>query len=1089
MAQLWNRHGGEPVNDGERRVIEFLCENLPDEYYIIPDIQVPSQNQVDEIDAILVSPLAVVVLEIKDYAGRVVFRQQEHLVDGEKRRNPLYQNGQRSRRLKGKLVTSSSAFESVWVAPQIILARKPQQLLIEPEIEDQVVLLDEAPQRLTDAAVMLPDRHRNDPVDVDGVLQALGVAGKQRRRTETYGAYRTTKLLEQDLTGRLYEATHVLNDKAVLLRVHEISGFLKNGAKQAAHDRALKSFNALTLLTDQTGGAPQVVGPTEAFPTDTHDIVTITPFDTGTPLSDLIDAKVGLAEEFRLAIIRDIAEAVKAAHATRVGVAHRGLNPTVVYVDTHRTDPLELVARVGGWDRANLGTDYSGTVYSSLHVGSAEFVAPEVVNGGVEAWQPADLWSLGALVSAVWIRLSPDPNAETLPEALEQLAQVLANEDPEERAEVSAFEVADTAAALLRDAAAPQDVQGEELGDLTEGSLIGDRYRVFGVLGEGATSRVFGVDDQLAGLRFALKIFREAISPELVQSEFGALLEANHPNIVRVNDIFQDRLGTCLKMELLRGQNLRAYLDEHGPLEPDQALRWFDKLLAAFEILHGTGDRTPIVHRDIKPENLIVAGGDRGLVAVDFGLASRPDDAGGGGTRRYRPYGTSAMASGPGLDLFALAVTLHEALTGTHPFGDLEVCKGPPQIDSSLPEAVQQALMRALDPDPDQRFRSAGEFRRAITQGAVTPTPDPSETLPPDQQDAADQAEPEDTPEVGTNGDGGETIPLGDKVTVELMPGRDRRTEAETPSGEVDVEVTVARARVHAEPGIRLDIEWCQADHGETWIKAVDAHRSPPSIHRLLHGLRPGIRPVPGDVSAAFMELRQARIIDDPNWPRLRKVPQAELDDGAGVDVAEVLTGLGARTVATRQIAWGDTGPRRTDFCVVFEPDSLAVPVAAYALTRVAPLVDHQDSDGLSPADSGSETPLVVPWPDLDARMSLGKGGMGDSWKDHHGYWACHEQNPWREPRIPFATIRSALFGPSGALALFTGRGRVAVRTQRWGPVVAVVVRIENTALITDGVEIGAVSWRTVPEGEPDQVLALLRSSQERRPLSEPALS
>ncbi|SVD44284.1 uncharacterized protein METZ01_LOCUS397138, partial [marine metagenome] len=189
VAQLWNRHGGEPVNDGERRVIEFLCENLPDEYYIIPDIQVPSQNQVDEIDAILVSPLAVVVLEIKDYAGRVVFRQQEHLVDGEKRRNPLYQNGQRSRRLKGKLVTSSPAFESVWVAPQIILARKPQQLLIEPEIEDQVVLLDEAPQRLTDAAVLLPDRHRNDPVDVDGVLQALGVAGKQRRRTETYGAY------------------------------------------------------------------------------------------------------------------------------------------------------------------------------------------------------------------------------------------------------------------------------------------------------------------------------------------------------------------------------------------------------------------------------------------------------------------------------------------------------------------------------------------------------------------------------------------------------------------------------------------------------------------------------------------------------------------------------------------------------------------------------------------------------------------------------------------------------------------------------------------------------------------------------------
>jgi hypothetical protein len=68
-------------------------------------------------------------------------------------------------------------------------------------------------------------------------------------------------------------------------------------------------------------------------------------------------------------------------------------------------------------------------------------------------------------------------------------------------------------------------------------------------------------------------------------------------------------------------------------------------------------------------------------------------------------------------------------------------------------------------------------------------------------------------------------------------------------------------------------------------------------------------------------------------------VPKTELDTAAGADIEELLKSLGASGVATREIAWGDTSNRKTDLCVVFDVDNVVVPLAAYALTRVAPLV------------------------------------------------------------------------------------------------------------------------------------------------------
>mgnify|MGYP000476933118 CR=1 FL=1 len=98
-----------------------------------------------------------------------------------------------------------------------------------------------------------------------------------------------------------------------------------------------------------------------------------------------------------------MAAALQAARG--LGIAHRRISPTVIYVDPDQVDPHGVVARVGDWDRADLGGPGVPTGRSSLHFEDTAFVAPEVVGDHVENWVAADLWSLARIVEWVWKEL------------------------------------------------------------------------------------------------------------------------------------------------------------------------------------------------------------------------------------------------------------------------------------------------------------------------------------------------------------------------------------------------------------------------------------------------------------------------------------------------------------------------------------------------------------------------------------------------------------------------------------------------------------------------------------------------------------
>jgi serine/threonine protein kinase len=217
--------------------------------------------------------------------------------------------------------------------------------------------------------------------------------------------------------------------------------------------------------------------------------------------------------------------------------------------------------------------------------------------------------------------------------------------------------------------------------------LIGrvvDRFRITGVLGDGAQARVYRAEHQNLDRAYALKIlFGDVAADEGLAARFR--LEANvmsqldHPNIVAVADFGVTTSGmTFLAMELLSGETLRGKLEREGRLSPERAAKIARQIAAGLAEAHARR----FVHRDLKPSNIMIetsAEGTDQVKILDFGLARAvgPASRGNSLTRVGLFLGTPMYASPEQImgervtsrsDLYALGVILFEMLEGRPPF-------------------------------------------------------------------------------------------------------------------------------------------------------------------------------------------------------------------------------------------------------------------------------------------------------------------------------------------------------------------------------------------------------------------------------------
>src|SRR6267143_1142918 len=283
-------------------------------------------------------------------------------------------------------------------------------------------------------------------------------------------------------------------------------------------------------------------------------------------------------------------------------------------------------------------------------------------------------------------------------------------------------------------------------------AALADRYTVERELGRGGMATVYLAEEKKHGRKVAIKVLRPeitaALGTERFLREIGIAARLSHPHIVPLIDSGEAGGLLYYVQPHVPGGSLRERLADARQLSLKDALRIAQEVGAGLDFAHRNG----FVHRDVKPENILFADGH--AVLADFGVAraictpgAAPamdvvTDAGFAvGTPEYM---SPEQASGETdldntSDVYSLACVVYEMLTGQPPFHGTsaratiakQVTETPRPVRGRRPEvptAVEQALARALEKDPAQRFASVAEFITALLTESAVPTRAPAIT-------------------------------------------------------------------------------------------------------------------------------------------------------------------------------------------------------------------------------------------------------------------------------------------------------------------------------------------------------------------------
>ncbi len=273
-------------------------------------------------------------------------------------------------------------------------------------------------------------------------------------------------------------------------------------------------------------------------------------------------------------------------------------------------------------------------------------------------------------------------------------------------------------------------------------TALEERYRIERQLGAGGMATVYLATDLKHDREVALKVLRPELGAVLGAERFLAEIKItarlDHPHILTLIDSGAEGGFLYYVLPLVRGESLRDKLNREHQLGLEEALTITRQVASALDYAHRHG----VVHRDIKPENILLLEGEAML--ADFGIALAVSEAGGNrltetglslGTPQYMSpeQATGDRQLDARSDLYSLAAVLYEMLAGeppvTGPTAQAMIAKLMTErpvhlrvVRSSVPEAIDAAVARALDKTPADRFASAGEFARALDAKPVAPT-------------------------------------------------------------------------------------------------------------------------------------------------------------------------------------------------------------------------------------------------------------------------------------------------------------------------------------------------------------------------------
>ncbi len=273
-------------------------------------------------------------------------------------------------------------------------------------------------------------------------------------------------------------------------------------------------------------------------------------------------------------------------------------------------------------------------------------------------------------------------------------------------------------------------------------SALGDRYEVERQVGQGGMATVFLARDLKHDRQVAVKVLKPELSASLGADRFlreiRVAANLQHPNVLGLYDSGETEGLLYYVMPFVEGESLRDRLNREQQLPIHDALQIAREAAEGLDYAHKHG----IVHRDIKPENILLLGG-HALVA-DFGIARAVSEAGGEkltqtGMAVGTPYYMSPEQSlGSGhvdarSDVYSLGCVLYELLIGQPPFTgpnamaimarhSMEIVPSLQVVRASVPDDVEDAVMRALQKTPADRFQTMKEFCDCLTEAEAEAT-------------------------------------------------------------------------------------------------------------------------------------------------------------------------------------------------------------------------------------------------------------------------------------------------------------------------------------------------------------------------------
>lgn len=431
---------GLPENDSERKAIKFLQDNLPDEYTVFTNLELPSHSGLPyEYDLIIIGEYAVYSIEVKGYKGEITGNAFEwELESGAIYRSPISLANKKAKILGDRLQRYSSILGSVWVQSLILMTDDQSRIKINDPLSSSVIHLRDVKDYLLDPGKLFisakPIRQNKTTIE-----QAITGQFKPLRRSHELGDYRVLETIGKNNLYTTFLAEHkLIPEQKFNLKVYSFNIYDSVDRQKKHREWILRDANAIFHLA----GHPSIVRAHPPFPWQDNQIVLPTEWIEGYSLRGILQDGLTLPYPRKLEIIRQISEGLEYIHQHHV--IHRDIRPENIII------PKNGSVKLVNFDCARMDDGNLQTIATRIgRYLDERYVAPEIWDDPKNASAASDLFGLGIVFFEILIGYPPYKNivelfkAHRLPKMPTQLNPDLPIEINELIEKLCAFDVKD----------------------------------------------------------------------------------------------------------------------------------------------------------------------------------------------------------------------------------------------------------------------------------------------------------------------------------------------------------------------------------------------------------------------------------------------------------------------------------------------------------------------------------------------------------------------------------------------------------------------------------------------------------------------